>query len=720
MDYTNDVNYTFKKETKDYKQDLNPIKTSKEQIKLYIEKVYKIPKDISDSIASKIIKDNKPKNPIVTYNNKNEVGDMEKTTTTLSNYLKDTIEDNNIIVPSFTNYTHPSKKLSMHSDFLIKNVALRKKDKHQAFVYELNGDLEKYMYFNTMSNIRKIFNNSVSGAYGSKGTILSNFSAHYTLTSITRCMSSIGNITTESIVAGNKYFKDPDTTINYVIAVIHKANRNMIHRVVDKFKLYVPTADECMEMILYSSRWYWKDIDKENTIFNLINTLQDYELTALMYTNDLWHFKKYNEDVTRDIIKGMSSKYTNLSDNPVDELYKAPEGIGNLVHLVCSDDIKGINIDYKKLVNDDPKLLDLLASTSNGICKTMDKYWLFFKAFFVTDILPTSIAYVKDMLRDSIVLSDTDSTCGSYDRWVEWYYGDYEFHSGAVGVAGAVMTINSQVMDHFIKVFCANMNIDKSNYEVLKMKNEFYWHVFVATNAGKHYYANTYIQEGNVFKEDKLERKGVHLIASSIKKDLQKMTKDILEEILETVKTKQPISLKKWVDRCAQVELEIIDTINKGDVSIFKTNPIKEAKAYKDVPERSPFKHHIWWNKHFGDKYGNPPEPPYTSVKIPLNLNNRTDVNNWLESITDIEIRNSLIEWNKNRTALDFKTFWLPLPIADRIGIPEEFRKVINVKRIISDNLQPFYMVLESLGFYKKPTLCIYESTGYSKEENEQ
>ena len=83
-----------------------------------------------------------------------------------------------------------------------------------------------------------------------------------------------------------------------------------------------------------------------------------------MYTNDLWHFKKYNEDVTRDIIKGMSSKYTNLSDNPVDELYKAPEGIGNLVHLVCSDDIKGINIDYKKLVNDDPKLLDLLASTS--------------------------------------------------------------------------------------------------------------------------------------------------------------------------------------------------------------------------------------------------------------------------------------------------------------------------------------------------------------------
>jgi hypothetical protein len=157
------------------------------------------------------------------------------------------------------------------------------------------------------------------------------------------------------------------------------------------------------------------------------------------------------------------------------------------------------------------------------------------------------------------------------------------------------MTINSQVMDHFIKVFCANMNIDKSNYEVLKMKNEFYWHVFVATNAGKHYYANTYIQEGNVFKEDKLERKGVHLIASSIKKDLQKMTKDILEEILETVKTKQPISLKKWVDRCAQVELEIIDTINKGDVSIFKTNPIKEAKAYKD--------YHIYHQNVYSTKY---------------------------------------------------------------------------------------------------------------------
>ena len=57
------------------------------------------------------------------------------------------------------------------------------------------------------------------------------------------------------------------------------------------------------------------------------------------------------------------------------------------------------------------------------------------------------------MLRDSIVLSDTDSTCGSYDKWVNWYYGEDVFHAESIGIAGAIMTINNQIMDHFIKVF---------------------------------------------------------------------------------------------------------------------------------------------------------------------------------------------------------------------------------------------------------------------------
>ena len=714
---SNDISLTFRNDLKDYQMNLNPVKNALEQLQIYVAKTYDLDTDTAKLLTKKIIKDNNPKNPIVTYNNKNEVGDMETVTNTLTGYLKDTIDDGNIIVPSFTNYVHPSKKLSYHSDFLFQNVALRSSDKKLAHKYEQEGDKEKFNYYNTMQNIRKIFNNSVSGAYGSKGTILSNFSAHYTLTSITRCMASIGNITTESIVAGNKYFKDADVTMNYILTVAQRANKNMVERVIDKFKLYIPTSEECMEMILYSSRWYWTDLDKEDVIYKFIQKLQPYERVALMYVNDLWHFKEYNSDVARDLIENMGTRRTGLSKVPLSDIAKAPEGIMNLVHLVCTDDIKGMNVNYKAL--DGTPIIDALASTAVHIYKTMDKYWLFFKAFFTTDILPTSTAYLKDMIRDSIVLSDTDSTCGAYDRWVQWYFGDNQFHAEAIGIAGAVMTINTLVMDHFIKVFSANMNIDKKNYEILKMKNEFYWHIFVATNAGKHYYANTYVKEGSVYAEDKLERKGVHLIASSIKQDLQKVTKSMLEEILETVKTKQPISLRKWVERIAKIELDIINLVKSGDVSIFKRGPIKEAKSYKNGPTESPYQYHVWWNEHFGDRYGKVAEPPYTAIKIPLLLDNKTAVQEWLDSIVDLETKAKLVHWYENRKAKDFKTLRLPMAAAESIGIPEEFRSVVNSKRIISDNLQPLYMLLESLGFYKKPTLCIYESIVMEESEVE-
>ena len=524
-------------------------------------------------------------------------------------------------------------------------------------------------------------------------------------------MASIGNITTESIVAGNKYFKNSDVTINYILTIVQRANKNIIERVIEKYKLHIPTSEECMEMILYSSRWYWQDLEKEEIIYKFIKTLQPYERAALMYVNDLWHFKMYNDEVARDLVSNMGTRRTGLSTDNLKDIKRAPEGIMNLVHLICTEDIKGMNVNYIKL--EGTEILDALASTSKHICKTMDKYWLFFKAFFTTDILPTSTAFIKDMIRDSIVLSDTDSTCGSYDKWVQWYFGDNEFHAEAIGIAGAVMTINTQVMDHFIKVFSANMNIDKKNFEILKMKNEFYWHIFVATNAGKHYYANTYVKEGSVYSSDKLERKGVHLIASSIMKDLQVLAKNMLEEILETVKTKKPISLHKWVNRVASIELQIIDTVKKGDTRIFKRNPIKEAKSYKQDPSQSPYQYHLWWNDYFGDKYGMAPKPPYTAVKIPLTLNNKTAMENWLESMTDLETKSKLTTWYNNRKAKDFKTLRLPIAIAESVGIPEEFKDIINLKRIITDNLQPMYMLLESLGFYKKPELCIYESTGY-------
>lgn len=706
-EYENDINLTFKKDLEDYKMKLNPVATSMQHISSYINKVYKLGNDESIKLAKDIVKKSKPVNPTVTYFDKKENGDMESITNSLTGYLKDTIDDGNIIVPSFTNYTHPSKKTSIHSEFLFMNVALRSSDKKQSFKYKLAGDRVKQDYYETMQKIRKIFNNSVSGAYGSKGTILSNYSAHYTLTSITRSVASIGNAITESMVAGNKYFKDADVTLNYIVAIVNGIKEEFVKLAINKYKLYVPTAEECLEMILYSSRWYWKDLKKEEIILTYLKSLTDEERTAVMYTNDLWHLKEYNDEFMRTLVSEMGKSKENITDNPLDAISKAPEGIMNLVHLICSEDIKGLDVNYNNLVG--TPLLDKLGSTAKGIMNAMDKYWILFRAFYTTDIMPTNIAYLKDMLRDSIVLSDTDSTCGSYDKWVNWYYGEDVFHAESIGIAGAIMTINNQIMDHFIKVFAANMNIEKKHYDILKMKNEFYWSVFIATNAGKHYLADACIQEGKVYKESDLELKGVHLIASKMNLEIRKLIHKIIADLLKAIKNKEPVMLVDYVEKTAKIELGIIKSITDGDVSIFKRMPIKEPKSYKQGPLTSPYQYHTLWEDIFSLKYGSPGIPPYTMVKIPLELNNKTEIKNWLETIKDVDIKEKMTTYIETKNVTAYKTFRLPLEVAKGRGIPEEILNVIGSKKIVTDSLKPLYLVLETLGYYVKPNKCIYE-----------
>lgn len=707
MDIENkiDPNFIFKNRPEEYHVSLSPLKDYFTQAGFFLGKMLGVNQEQANKYISRAIKENKGRNPIVKFNKKNEYGDMEVETDTLTNYIKETVNNGEVMVPSFTTYIHPTKKKSLHAEFLQVNIKKRKEDKENAFKYKQLGDDAKALYYNTMQKIRKIFNNSLSGAYASKSTILCNPSAHYTLTSMTRCVASIGNMTSESMVAGNKYFKDPEVTINYIIAISSHIGKLGGTRVIDKYKIHIPTPEEVFDAIMYSSRNYWRDEDKEQIIMTLLRSLDDVELCSVLYSNDFWHFMKYNDAVARDIVTGMSAKLYTGSNDPLTDIKKAPEGVANLVHHICMDEIKGKKINYDELVGN--PLLMLLGSTAKGIVNTMIKYGLFFKIFYTTEIMPTSIAYIKDMLRDTIVLSDTDSTCGSYDKWVEWYFGGPNFTAGGTGVAAAVMTINTQVMDHHLKIFARNMNIDKSLVELLKMKNEFYWSVFVATNVSKHYFADTEIQEGNVFKESELELKGVHLIASSIRPDLAKFSHDMMTEITGRIKTEGKISLREYLVRVADKERELIKAVKSGDVTVYKTETIKDEKTYKNDGNSSPYRYYTFWQDVFADKYGTPGGTPIQIIKVPLRLPNKSAIRAFLETIEDTHIKNKLTQHLENKT--DMKVLRVPALISEEKGIPEEFVDYIDVNKIVEENLKAVYYVLEAIGFYRKEDLLVSE-----------
>lgn len=703
-----DPNYVFKHRPKDYTVDLSPTTEYFRQTSELFSKLYNIPLAEAKLLVKNGIRKHKPKNPTVRFRQKQENGDMEEESDTLLGYIKRSLDEGEVIAPSFTTYVHPSKERSIHSKYLNRNIVARKKDKHMAFKHEQAGNMAKYTFFNTMQKIRKIYNNSLSGGYASKSTILNNPSAHYTLTSMTRSVASIGNMTSESMVAGNKYFKDPEVTFNYITALLANVDRKLIGEVIEQFNIHKPNAQEVFDSLFYSFKHYWRNVSVENKLLKVLKGLDYIDLAAILYCNDFWHFKEHNDMLTKVMFSEFSKKIADGSKEPIQDILNAPEGIDILAKQICMEEIRGKDVNYEDLGVDHP-IVKMLGATCKNISNVMVKYNLIFKAFYTTKVMPTSVAYIRDMFRDTIVLSDTDSTCAAYDKWVEWYFeGKNRFDAPGVAIASVIMTINTQVIDHHLKIFARNMNIEQDAVELLKMKNEFYWPVFVSTNVSKHYFADTAIQEGNVYKSTKLELKGVHLIASSINPDLAKEIHNIMSDISEKIKSGKNVDLEYYLKYTADKEREIIKSIEDQSVDVFKYETIKAADSYKNEGTESPYKNHTLWENVFSPKYGTAGKPAYRVIKIPLTLKNKTKLKEFYDNIKDDHIRTGIQSFLAGKN--EFKTFRAPVSIVSgESGIPEEFRPFINKHKIVEDNLKAMYMVLEAIGFYRKNDLLVSE-----------
>lgn len=703
----------FKRQTGGYTTEINPLNNYMAQAITFVMTYLNTDKVNADRIVRNAIKDKGPTNPDVEYRARKINGDRELRTAKLSDYIKDTVRDGDIIVPSFTVYDHPDKNRSLHSDFLKINIERRSKHKELAFAAYQSGDMNEFVRNDVLQKVMKIFNNSLSGAYASKSTSLYNPSQHYTLTSMTRAVASIGNAVSESVIAGNKCLYTPDSVMNYITSIITIVDLKQVASAINMYKLHTPSAEEVMKMLCYSSDRYWTNVSKKKIILDYLLRLNEIQLTAVMYVNDLFHLRMYNDAVIKDFVGSLGSRVTTGVLNPLKVLNIDLEGVNNLVHHVCMEDIRGMKVKYSKLVDENPEVLDILGATAENIYKVLNKYRILLKAFFITDILPIDIGNIKDSYRDVIVLSDTDSTCGSYDNWTHWYYGYDRFTPEAVGLSAAVMTINTQVIDHNIKVFAKNMNVEDSSVELLKMKNEYFWSVFVTANVSKHYFANTWIQEGNVYAKPKLELKGVHLIASAGNQDVAKIAHDGMTSMLTAIENGVKLNPKEILKGVANIERKILTAVDNGDISMFKLDKIKEPSAYKvDDMAKTPYFHHQLWKDVFMDKYGDPGEPTYMVVKIPTILKSKRLLTEYLAGIEDETIKDKLEICLAKHNKQMLGTFRIPLTIAGGSGVPKEILGAIDKQRIVLDNMNIFYIQLETLGIFRKPSM-LFSDMGY-------
>lgn len=707
--------YVFKKPTPEYLVHMNPKKEYARQAITFISKMKGIDRATAAMKLKEALKNYDLKDPIVRFNHRNEKGDVSVDETTLLDYIQSAQDNKEVIVPSFTTYVHPTIKKSLHAEFINVNIKARKEDKKLMFYYTQTGDAEKAAYYDNMQATRKIFNNSLSGAYASKSTILYNPSAHYTLTSTTRCVASIGNAVTESIVSGNKIFNTPEAVINYITAVLTNTDFTELERVFNKYKIRTPDVDGVMKMVVRSTEYFWNIPDKLEYIRSYLEKLTPLELGAVMYTNDLYHFRQYNPELTIKFLEEISltRKGYTTPETELNDINNVQEGIQSHMHNICSDLIKGMAVDYEKMVG--TETMDVLASSAKYIAETLTSYKDLIRILFVTDTAPVNIAYIKELMRRCIVLSDTDSTCATYDEWVDWYYTKSNTVTNPIAIASSVMTIATQVMDHYIKILSGSMNIDVSRFESLKMKNEFMWNTFVTMNASKHYFADVAVKEGNVFEKPKLELKGVHLIASNVSQHYRDIGHGMINDIRATLREGKKLDIFGYVKLVADTEREIISRVKAADTSVLSIDKIKDQKAYKDSdkPELTPFFHHLLWGEVFEPKYGPAPDPTYMIVKVPTTLDTPARMKEYIDNLEDKELadrlRKAMVKYNKKYIG----TFRPPLTLIEGRGLPDEIFGCVDYKRIVKDNCGMMYAVLEAIGFYKHSDMLISELGPY-------
>jgi len=279
----------------------------------------------------------------------------------------------------------------------------------------------------------------------------------------------------------------------------------------------------------------------------------------------------------------------------------------------------------------------------------------------------------------------------------------------SVAVSAIVMTMVTEGIDHYVKMFGTNMNIGLEGAKYLTLKNEFHWDVFVNTDVSKHYFANVRIQEGNVYDTPDLEKKGVHLIASNAYEKVRKLSDEMMKSIMSEIGNNKEINLRKYLDMVANAEREIISKVLSGSPDVLKLEKIKEANAYKHGPEKSPYLQYLLWQDVFSKKYGNAPEPTYMAIKIPTIINSKSDMKEYLDSLEDEEFKSDLIEFMKKWNKTEIKTFKLPLINVFSKGLPKELLPIIDIDRVVKDNCNVLYMVLASLGFYLKPGMKVID-----------
>lgn len=687
------------------------------------------------------------KDPIIHYTLRDNFEDRVEASSGTLEFIKESLNNKELIAPTFTTYVHPDVKESILVEFIDENVANRSKAKKKMFAASMEvekykrkaekakkeNDLENYEKFkelihlneavkkiqNTIQANNKISNNSLSGAQVSASTPIFNKSAHSSLTSTCRLTSGLGNANNEKFIAGNRHYHSFEVVVNNITSIVTNTDYVGLAALLKRWDIVEPTVQQTMECIRYSSELYWRESSKYNELEEYVSKLTGLQRAAFVYTGDFYHLRKFNDGLVRKFLFKLSKKIVGHHPDPVSVLKNSKEEIQHLAVQICDTEMKGVSTKeaFSTVKNEEdedildnvgqpilafPDKANTMALTIENIQNTLIEYSDLIKVLWASKNFPASVAYFPDSIRRVVLVSDTDSTIFTVQEWIQWFFGKIDHSEKALGMCASVVFLASQTIGHLLAMMSANLGIIEKRINQIQMKNEYRFDILVPTTVAKHYYASIGYREGNLYSKYDPEIKGVHLKSSNAPKQIIENAHDLMINgiMLEVIKGNK-LSLDKIIKGVANIERDIIESTRKGNFEYLRLAQIKESESYVLDDSQSPFQHYTLWNEVFGPKYGLIPPPPYTAIKVSTVLNSRRKMEEWLVSLEDKELVVRMRKWlEANGKKNGLGTFQLPDTILSSKGIPDEIYKAMDVRRIVIDATSIFYHILETLGVY--------------------
>ena len=154
----------FTRRGKDYTRDINIHESYINQTSLFIHKSTGYPlEECRQFVIEEMRKpENAIQDPIFQMVERDENMDQVPVSIPFSQYLKDLIDNEWLMAPTFTVVLPPHQKQSLLSEYIKGNLKKRNDEKHEMFEAKKVGNAIKATFHNNNQNNKKILNNAIS------------------------------------------------------------------------------------------------------------------------------------------------------------------------------------------------------------------------------------------------------------------------------------------------------------------------------------------------------------------------------------------------------------------------------------------------------------------------------------------------------------------------------------------------------------------------------